>query len=47
MGYRLGWSDIVLFVIFENWHHAADQVCYYEYNSKNKTVKTNLIRQLN
>ena len=30
----LGWSDIELFAIFENGHYAADQVYFYQSNSK-------------
>ena len=32
----LGWSDIVLFAMFKNGHYDADQVRFYESNSKNK-----------
>ena len=30
----IGWSDIYLFLIIENGHYAADQVYFYESNSK-------------
>ena len=33
-GWLVGWNDLVLFAIFENGHFAADQVYFYEFNSK-------------
>ena len=41
--YNLGWSDIALFAIFENGHHAADQVWILdETNSKKWWIKLNI-----
>ena len=33
---KVGWSDIAIF--FENGHYAADQVYFYESNSKNRRI---------
>ena len=34
----VGWRDLALFAIFEKRHISADQVCVYEFNSKNRQI---------
>ena len=36
--YAVGWSDVLLFAIFENGHTAADKVYLYELNPKNQQI---------